>query len=153
MLITTAWENKQRMNYLITSDSCTGEQVSSTLVLNFMTCLAAITGIHGVSSSEWFPISQSVVGKRKPLLGVMAFSWNRWEQPPHFIIGWKCNNTGRHWWQYENDEKKKKKKKQQETARGPITKLTLITVMHKYNLKWLFWCAVQESNYEVDSAG
>lgn len=71
---TTTWENKHRMSYLITLDSFTGEQVSSTLVLNFMTCLAAITGIHGVSSSEWFPISQSVVGKRKPLLGVMAFS-------------------------------------------------------------------------------
>lgn len=41
-----------------------------------MTRLAAITGIHGVSSSEWFPISQSVPGNKKLLLGVIAFSWN-----------------------------------------------------------------------------
>lgn len=41
-----------------------------------MTRLAAITGIHGVSSSEWFPISQSVPGNKKLSLGVIAFSWN-----------------------------------------------------------------------------
>lgn len=39
-----------------------------------MTRLAAITGIHGVSSSEWFPISQSVPGNKKLSLGVIAFS-------------------------------------------------------------------------------
>lgn len=39
-----------------------------------MTRLAAITEIHGVSSSEWFPISQSVSGNKKLSLGVIAFS-------------------------------------------------------------------------------
>lgn len=41
-----------------------------------MTRLAAMTGIHGVSSSEWFPISQSAPGNKKLSLGVIAFSWN-----------------------------------------------------------------------------
>lgn len=45
-----------------------------------MTCLAAITEIHGVSSSEWFPISQSVSGNKKLSLGVIAFSWNSREK-------------------------------------------------------------------------
>lgn len=35
---------------------------------------AAMTGIHGVSSSEWFPISQSVSGKSISSPGVMAAS-------------------------------------------------------------------------------
>lgn len=41
-----------------------------------MTRLAAIMGIHGVSSSEWFPISQSAPGNKELSPGVIAFSWN-----------------------------------------------------------------------------
>lgn len=46
-----------------------------------MTRLAAMTGIHGVSSSEWFPISQSVPGNKQLSPGVIAFSWNSKRHP------------------------------------------------------------------------
>ena len=36
--------------------------------------LAAITGIHGVNSSLWLPISQSESGKRQSLEGVIGIS-------------------------------------------------------------------------------
>ena len=36
--------------------------------------LAAMTGIHGVNSSLWLPISQSDSGKRQSLEGVMGIS-------------------------------------------------------------------------------
>lgn len=41
------------------------------------THLAAITGIHGVSSSEWFPINQSTSGKRVLSFGVIALSYKK----------------------------------------------------------------------------
>lgn len=37
--------------------------------------LAAMTGIQGVSSSEWFPISQSVSGNRPGNVGSTALSY------------------------------------------------------------------------------
>lgn len=54
-----------------------------------MTRLAAITGIHGVSSSEWFPISQSVPGNKKLSLGVIAFSWNSKEKSTRATWSWE----------------------------------------------------------------
>ena len=41
---------------------------------NFDTSLAAMTGIHGVSSSLWLPINQSASGNKSLSEGVMAAS-------------------------------------------------------------------------------
>lgn len=44
---------------------------------SLITRLEDMTGIHGVSSSEWLPISQSASGNRKLSLGMIALSFNR----------------------------------------------------------------------------
>ena len=46
------------------------------MILNmFCTNLAAITGIHGVNSSLWLPISQSESGNKLSFDGVIADSF------------------------------------------------------------------------------
>lgn len=66
-----------RLPHQLGLPSCTarfGHQTPRCPSCDFRTHLAAMTGIHGVSSSEWLPINQSTSGKRVLSLGVIAAS-------------------------------------------------------------------------------